>query len=206
MIHLIAVNDLRMVARGWSFRTFLVLYTAALGAASFSLLPRLPLDTAAPATEPALFVARWLLVVSTPWWVSRLMSSERGDALVMSIAHSAERPDRVVLAKLVAAILFALELLLISMPIAVVAYASTRADITEMTRGVIELSVVVLCSILATFHWCIRSEKRLLSWGLATATTVVAAMLNPLLVAGVTVALLFWLPRRARRELIYLSY
>lgn len=215
MTRLLTINQARLVARSRSLRTALVLYVLALGLGTLMLLPVPFVDTTAPAGTPALDVAWWIWAVLTPWWVSRLLSVERGDAFVAFAAQAGAAPEQGVLAQLLAAFLFACELALVSLPIGIVAYLSGRAAVADVAWAAAELAALASAAIVVTFHCSIRGEARIASWTTATVITLVtAASFDALsasmgrgaalaLVAGLALALALGLPVRARRQLLY---
>ena len=217
MMRLLAVNHLRLLARARGPRAAVVVYGGALGAGTLALL-RVPfVDTAAAAGTPALTVAWWLWAVLTPWWVSRMLSDDRGDAAVILAAQAGASPQEAVLAQLAAAFVFAGELALVSLPIGAVAYASGRAAARDVAAAAAELAALGALAIVVTFHCSLRAERRLSWWMAATAVILAVAVSFPhavaalgrgaavTLVAVAAAALGAALPIRARRELLYLS-
>lgn len=217
MTRLLAANHLRLLARARGLRAGVVVYGVALGAGTLALLPVPFVDTAAAAGTPALTVAWWLWAVLTPWWVSRLLSEDRGDAAVILAAQAGASPQEAVLAQLAAAFIFAGELALVSLPIGAMAYASGRAAARDVATAAAELAALGALAIVVTFHCSLRAERRLSWWLAATAVILAVAASFPQAAAelgrgaaasimAVTAAALgAALPVRARRELLYLA-
>lgn len=217
MIARLATNELRLLARVPSVRAAAVVYVLALGLGTLMFLPVPFVDTTSTAGTPALDVSWWLWAVLTPWWTSRLLSVARGDALVAMSAQAGIPAEQMILAQLAAAFLFAVELALASLPIGLLAFASTRASAADVLGGAAALTSLGALSIVTTFHLSIRNEHRLLSWLTATALTIAAAAgfgrVDAALGAGgatavfiaAAIALGVLLPVRARRQLQYMT-
>jgi hypothetical protein len=208
---------MRLLARARGPRAAIVVYACSLGSGTLALLPVPFVDTAAAAGTPALTVAWWLWAVLTPWWVSRMLSEDRGDAAVILAAQAGATPQEAVLAQLAAAFIFAGELALVSLPVGVVAYASGRATARDVAAAAAELAALGALAIVVTFHCSLRAERRLSWWMAATAIILIVAASFPhaaavlgrgaaaSLVAVAAAALGTALPIRARRELLYLA-
>lgn len=217
MTRLLLANHMRLLARARGLRVVAVVYAAALAVGTLALLPVPFVDTTAAAGTPALDVAWWLWAILTPWWVSRFLSIERGDAAVMLAAQAGARPQDAVRAQLGAAFVFAGELALMSLPIGIVAYASGRADGAQVAAAAAAVAALSALAIAVTFHFSLRADDRLASWLGATAVTIGAAAGFPHLAATLgrapaaglfalaALLLASILPVRARRELMYLA-
>ncbi len=217
MTRLLLANHLRLLARARGLRMLAVVYAAALAVGTLALLPVPFVDTTAAAGTPALDVAWWLWAILTPWWVSRFLSVERGDAAVMLSAQVGATPQEAVRAQLGAAFVFAGELALMSLPIGMVAYASGRSAAADVLATAAALAALSALAIVVTFHCSLRSDDRLASWAGATVVTIGAAVGFPYLTATIgrapavalfalgAVVLAWVLPLRARRELMYLA-
>lgn len=207
------LKDVRQLGRLRAFRVLVAGYALAVSVAL--VFPYSLATNAARAALPAwLIAAQWVLLsLSAPWIVCRLTSLERGDALADLALRSGAQVSSLVGGKALAAVVFLAELLMASLPAAVVAYLAAPVTVGSLAGDYLELALFGAFAVPLSLHVVLGDEHRLRSWALATVIVAAAAAVfrsipiasgpGPALAALVAACAVAWtsLVRRSDRRL-----
>lgn len=161
-------------------------------------------------------LAQWVLTSAlTPWVVLRLAGHADLDALVRSIAASAQAPWRALLGKIGALSVYLGLAMLASLPLVMLTYLVGMSTARDVLRGYGSLGGWLLLAQLSTLAWCLYVTSPLVALCLAYLTLLGLGMaygqlvasagsgLAALSAAGLAVLLGLLLLYRCRRRLVY---
>ena len=100
----------------------------------------------------SLLGVKWgLLVILSPWLVSRLLGRDQGNHLVRRAAHTFLKPSEIIMGKVVVANLYLSLLLFISLPVMMVAYMGAAVTARDIVWSYLDLFIFLVLVGLAAF-------------------------------------------------------